>query len=123
MMPSQRFAPAAGSVPLVRRFVAGSLGGLAPDQREIVLLVVSELATNAVVHSGTEFEVRVDESAGDVRVEVSDGGPGRPGMLSPPPDAPHGRGLRIVNGLAEAWGVTQRPIKPGKTVWFSVAAR
>jgi anti-sigma regulatory factor (Ser/Thr protein kinase) len=122
MMPSQRFAPAAGSVPQVRRFVAGSLAGLPRDQREIVLLVVSELATNAVLHSGTEFEVRVDESAGDVRVEVSDDGPGSPVMLSPPSDAPHGRGLQIVNGLAGEWGVTRRSVVPGKTVWFSVPA-
>lgn len=122
-MPRQRFAPAAGSVPAVRRFVEGSLADLAPAQRDIVLLVVSELATNAVLHSGTDFEVQVAASAGTVRVAVSDGGPGRPVMLSPPPEAPHGRGLQIVNGLATSWGVTPGPLRAGKTVWFSVPAR
>lgn len=123
MTPSQWFAPAAGSVPEVRRFVAGSLADLPAAQREIVLLVVSELATNAVLHSGTAFEVRVDETASTVRVEVSDGGEGDPVMLSPPLEAPHGRGLQIVNGLAGSWGVTQGPRAPGKTVWFSLPVR
>jgi anti-sigma regulatory factor (Ser/Thr protein kinase) len=122
MMPVHRFAPSAGSVPAVRRFVSDSLAGVDESQREIVLLVVSELATNAVLHSGTDFEVNVDTSGDDVRVEVSDAGPGEPVMLEPPPEAPHGRGLQIVNGLASSWGVTPGPAPAGKTVWVSVVA-
>jgi PAS domain S-box-containing protein len=84
--------------------------------------MLSELATNAVQHAATEFEVsvRVTPDCGIVRVEVSDGADGYPIPEEPVPDAAHGRGLQIVQALADAWGIEIRRDRPGKTVWFSL---
>ena len=54
-----------------------------------------------------------------MRVEVSDEAPGFPTPREQATDAPHGRGLRIVESLADVWGVEMRRDRPGKTVWFS----
>ncbi|MPY36852.1 SpoIIE family protein phosphatase [Streptomyces adustus] len=94
-------------------------GHLADD----VLLVVSELVTNAVVHAGTDVELvcRLEEeaAAGAVVVEVSDQHPSRAprdGGPEPAYETPeYGRGLRLVATLAEAWGVTYR--RGAKAVW------
>jgi len=87
-------------------------------------LLVSELVANSVEHSGAGkgdligLEVRVAD--GRVLVEVSDGGPGFELPLSPtrhPWEAEYGRGLLIVDSVADAWGVAH-----GKrsTVWFEL---
>jgi hypothetical protein len=53
-----------------------------------------------------------------LRVEMADSGQNYPtaGPM-PPPSSPRGRGLPIVDGLADDWGVTPTPHGPGKTVW------
>ncbi|MFJ9803241.1 SpoIIE family protein phosphatase [Streptomyces wuyuanensis] len=92
------------------------------------VLVVSELATNAVVHAGTGVEVlaRLDPATGDdpaaLVIEVSDRHPARavrsdgPEPESTAPGEPeHGRGLQLVATLAAAWGITYR--QGLKTVW------
>ena len=78
---AQVFPGHAGQVRAARRFLAGVLDGCpAADE---ALLCVSELATNAVLHSrsgrpGGRFTVRATMQAGSVRVEVADeGGPWR----------------------------------------------
>jgi PAS domain S-box-containing protein len=84
--------------------------------------MLSELATNAVQHADSEFEVEISvtpEAGGRcVRVRVSDEAAGFPTPQDPGTDAPHGRGLRIVESLADAWGIEVRRGRPGKTVWF-----
>jgi two-component sensor histidine kinase len=84
--------------------------------------MVSELATNAVQHAQTEFEVGIwvtpDADGRSVLVRVTDNAPGSPAPQNPPVDAAHGRGLRIVEALAARWGVEQEEFGPGKTVWF-----
>ena len=106
-----------------RRFLLGTLPDAGDDDADALALMLSELATNAVQHAATEFEVsvRVAPDGGRVRVEVSDGAAGYPTPQDPVPDAPHGRGLHIVRALADAWGIEMRRDRPGKTVWFSVA--
>jgi anti-sigma regulatory factor (Ser/Thr protein kinase) len=86
----------------------------------LIAVMVSELATNALRHAETSFSVRVDQTPGSVRVEVADGGDGRPAVQSPAPSEPSGRGLRIVESLSDAWGVTAAS-GTGKTVWFTLA--
>jgi two-component sensor histidine kinase len=113
------FVEEAVSVPGARRFVLGCVGHLAPPVLENVGLMVSELATNAVLYGATGFDVEVRCSDDDVVVAVRDGGKGIP-YLGPLPSQLelHGRGLRIVGELADAWGVDIHGDRPGKTVWF-----
>lgn len=102
------------------RFAAAGMPGAAVD---IGLLLVSELATNALRHAGTEFEVEVTATRTGVRVAVSDDSPQRPRepLVLPGPDAEGGRGLAIVDELADRWGVAGDPL--GKTVWFELDRR
>lgn len=91
------------------------LGELADDAE----LIVGELAANAVVHAkgiGEFFEVGLRRRDGVLIVEVSDSFQWRmPERRDADPDDLGGRGLVIVEGLADKWGV--RPREAGKTVW------
>ena len=119
----RRFPATCESVGLARHFLVEHLGGGSDEDVALVVLMLSELATNAVQHAATEFEVAVTvtpEPAGRfVVVCVRDQAPGFPSPQEPPAEAPHGRGLRIVDALANAWGVEVRGERPGKTVWFA----
>ncbi len=117
---TRNFPPAPESVPAARRFATEALSELDPRALEAVKLMVSELATNCVRHAHTGFELTIRRARGEVRIEVTDCAEGTPRMRSPAPDEPTGRGLQIVNMLAEAWGV-DRSTGAGKTVWFTVA--
>ncbi|MFD7687359.1 ATP-binding protein [Streptomyces sp. NPDC059781] len=86
-----------------------------------VLLCVSELATNALLHGvppGRGFLLRLLPYADGVRVEVHDSGGGVPAVPRDEPDE-SGRGLLLVAGLADTWGVGERG--PGKVVWCEFA--
>jgi len=115
---SATFPSGAPSIAAARHFVATALPGLGPGVLADVTLMVSELATNVVHHAGTTFRVSVERTPSRVRVAVSDSGAGRPARRDPGPHDTTGRGLLIVDQLAEAWGVEPDP--PGKSVWFSV---
>jgi hypothetical protein len=82
-----------------------------------VILMVSELATNALVHAASGFQLTVDRTKTRLQVSVADLGAGVPSLQSPPSRQPHGRGLRIVEELSDEWGTSEAP-KKGKTVWF-----
>jgi two-component sensor histidine kinase len=78
--------------------------------------VVSELATNAVVHAATAFTVNLSRLDDVLTLTVEDGSPGFPRQFGPGAElAPGGRGLRIVEALSTAWGVTDKVT--GKSVW------
>jgi serine/threonine-protein kinase RsbW len=83
-----------------------------------VILCLSELAANAVLHSsshrpGGTFTVRIANCPGAyIRIEVEDGGGP---WLAPAPDPCSGRGLDIIRVLAAEWGVATSPA--GRTVW------
>ncbi|WP_346346623.1 ATP-binding protein [Streptomyces sp. SID161] len=102
--------------------------GAAPDLRHRlrdhgfdVRLCATELLTNVIAHvgEGTAVTVRVigaDSRHGRTRVEVTDPDPrALPVLLSVTGEQESGRGLALVDALAERWGVTQRA--DGKTVW------
>ena len=110
----------AASVPAARSFVTRSLAGYAPDAVSRAELLVSELATNCVVHAATAFTVRLTIAGRALRVEVSDDGDGRATVRSPGMSDPHGRGLRLVDQLSTSWGIVRSPRRPGKTLWFSL---
>jgi anti-sigma regulatory factor (Ser/Thr protein kinase) len=114
-----RFAPTPASVAEARRFVldlARTATALPEDVTMDVALLVSELATNAVIHARTPFRVDVAVGEGVIRVEVEDEGPGLPRPRAIAPEATTGRGLLILDRLADRWGTT--PLERGKRVWF-----
>jgi len=79
-------------------------------------LLTSELVTNAIVHGALPIGLEVDMDSKIVTVAVTDGGRRRPVMLESDRSALHGRGVRIIDNLADVWGV--RSQGPSKTVWF-----
>ncbi|MFE7531405.1 ATP-binding protein [Kitasatospora sp. NPDC057542] len=88
---------------------------------EDVLLMVSELVTNACLHApGGPYELRLHWDGARLRVEVADASPVQP-RLRPFGGAgrPGGHGLRVVNRLARAWG--SQPEGVGKLVWLEVS--
>ncbi len=120
---ARRFPATSSSVGQARRFLLAQLPGAGDGEADALVLMLSELATNAVQHAATEFEVAVQVAPGGhrVRVEVTDGATGFPTPQDQDADAPHGRGLHIVRTLADAWGIEMRGHQPGKTVSFSLA--
>jgi anti-sigma regulatory factor (Ser/Thr protein kinase) len=117
---SQSFRRDPRSVAEARRFAKHVLASESKEALEAIELMVSELATNSVRHAGTGFELKISCSSEEVRIEVTDRSGMQPQMRSPAPDEPHGRGLRIVDMLSDAWGVNGS-LPSGKTVWFTVA--
>ncbi|MEV6973154.1 ATP-binding protein [Kitasatospora sp. NPDC093806] len=89
---------------------------------EDVLLMVSELVTNACRHApGGVRELRLNWDGVRLRAEVADACPIPPGLLrSAAPGWPGGHGLRVVDRLARAWGWA--PEGRGKRVWLEVPA-
>ena len=81
-------------------------------------LVLTELATNAVVFSPPPFSVRLSFEAGRLRVEVHDNSMRLPRPRNYGPEATNGRGLHVVAGLCDDWGATAN--NAGKVVWATV---
>jgi anti-sigma regulatory factor (Ser/Thr protein kinase) len=113
----QSFDPQPHSVRAARRFVASVLRDTGADP-EVAELLTSELATNAVIHASTEFEVRVRTADSGVRVEIVNDEPELLASLRDP-DERGGRGLRIIESLAARWGTESDPRH--KIVWFEIA--
>ncbi|MFD4945450.1 ATP-binding protein [Streptomyces sp. NPDC058239] len=121
-----------GIVPTARDFARqalhdwGWLPATSADGRaaaEDVLLVVSELVTNACLHADGPEELRIACTAKVLRVEVVDGGAGQPAPRTPHrAGRPGGHGMFIVQRLCLDWGVLRVAGRAGKTVWAELAA-
>jgi anti-sigma regulatory factor (Ser/Thr protein kinase) len=116
-LPPDLRAPERGRA-LVERMLRG-----APEERAWdAEVLVSEVVTNAVLHGqpdgGEPVRMTVEADSSRLRVEVEDGGPGiaEAGPDLPAPTATSGRGLAIVGGLADRWGVGRLPSR----VWFEL---
>ena len=121
-----------GVVPLARDYTRqalyawGWLPAATADRRaaaEDVLLVVSELVTNACLHAGGPEELFLACDDKVIRVEVSDRGTGQPAPRTPHrAGRPGGHGMFIVQRLCLDWGVVRTPGRAGKTVWAELGA-
>lgn len=120
MRAKRHFPNSPSSVTQARRFVQEHLVGAPADVADTVAVMTSELATNSIRHAASAFEVGIDRGTREIRVEVTDEGSGVPTVLSPDPTQPSGRGLFMVDKLADDWGVTASREHNVKTVWFSV---
>ena len=104
-----------------RRFVSHTLQdwGLKGAPVADAELMVSELVTNVVLHLRECATVTVERSDGHVRVAVADPSTTLPALRAYEPEAVTGRGLLLVDRIADRWGVEQSG--RGKTVWFEVS--
>jgi anti-sigma regulatory factor (Ser/Thr protein kinase) len=117
--------PAGASAPsLARACLSAAAEELTSDEHvaEDLLLLTTELVTNAIQHSGVrpgeDIILRVDRE-GAIRVEVLDTGPGfSPASPRSPWGASPGWGLRLIDGLAKAWGVEREGART--KVWFEL---
>jgi two-component sensor histidine kinase len=109
----RRFEASPGAVREARAFLQTAIAGrVAPEVQSELTVVLSELASNAVRHARTSFEVVVATN-GHVRIEVEDGSTG-----APVPKAPSGEGgwgLVLVDRVCDRWGVDISGEK--KCVW------
>jgi anti-sigma regulatory factor (Ser/Thr protein kinase) len=105
------------SISVARQLVHSHTTALGSDQRDDAALMVSELLTNALVHGIGEISLGIDADGDTVRVEVSDEGSVRV-EPSPTPGAHGGWGLRIIDELADEWGVLAGSTK----VWFRLTS-
>jgi anti-sigma regulatory factor (Ser/Thr protein kinase) len=119
-MTSRVFGNAPEAVSAARHYVVDLLADVPHAIVDEVAVMVSELATNCVRHTDTEFTVNVEHDRNRIRVEVTDRGAGAPTVRVPDATEPTGRGLRIVRELSDAFGVEPASGAPGKTVWFVV---
>ena len=109
------------SVGDARRFVTRVLSewGLT-EAIDVVALLVSELATNAVLHARTAYAVVVSANREDVRVEVLDGSSVQPRRRQNSNAAATGRGVAMIDRLATSWGTRAGAHGFAKGVWFTV---
>ncbi|MEE1737556.1 ATP-binding protein [Streptomyces sp. BE147] len=119
--------PDPAEVGRARRWARSRLvgSGIGDDEplAETLILLISELVTNAVVHTGCPAVLRMlfgsaGDGAGTVRVEVADASDRPPLQRHAEGDDTNGRGLELVDGLADRWG--WQPEGAGKRIWCEV---
>lgn len=109
------------SVARIRRFAVQTSRWAAPAvDADTVALLVSEVATNALVHGAGKVRVRVRPTDTGLRVEVHDEAATLPARRQATPLDEGGRGIALVDAMSASWGAETTP--DGKTVWFEVAA-
>ena len=118
---STTLAPEPSSAAEARRFVRAALvdwGESSLD--EVAALLVTELVTNAVLHTRSGPEITARLAGRRLRIEVADDSPTPPVRHHYSPRAGTGRGMILVGELASAWG--SEPAGTGKIVWFELEA-
>jgi anti-sigma regulatory factor (Ser/Thr protein kinase) len=108
--------PSAGR--LARGFVLSLLGTWGLEELcDTVVLLTSEVVTNAVLHAASPLALQVTRLDDGVRVAISDGSRSQPARRRHSQQATTGRGLRLLDDLSDEWGSDANA--GGKTVWFT----
>jgi anti-anti-sigma factor len=112
---------AAAAARLYVRDILGYWQPALPDSAvlERAVLVANELVTNAVVHARTDLRLRLELRGDWLHIAVHDGSPRLLRSVTADPEAEGGRGLRLVEQVARAWGVHPDP-DGGKVVWCTL---
>lgn len=114
-------APTAASAGRARAVIRSALATWGLDGLEdVACLLVTELVSNMVRHAPSEAELVVRRHGPVLRVGVADDDPAPPVRLYPAPLATGGRGLALVDTLADRWGYEVADDATGKTVWFEL---
>jgi anti-sigma regulatory factor (Ser/Thr protein kinase) len=113
--------PAASSPRTAREQLRPHISGWGDDdRRDCVLVLLSELVTNAVLHARSEITVHLDLTDDRLRVQVDDSSRTPPVRRPTRDDVPGGRGLQLLDVMSEQWGVLTSGA--GKTVWFEICS-
>jgi anti-sigma regulatory factor (Ser/Thr protein kinase) len=120
-MTELRLPPSTESVPVARRFARDQLRRSGADVDTVVLLV-SEVVTNAVLHARSDVVLSVADRGEVARVEVGDASPMPPHVHRFAVESATGRGLRLLDQLSLRWGTTNTAAGRGKVVWFEVGS-
>ena len=104
-----------------RRFVARMLRSWGVEEARIepVMLVANELVANAIVHARSAPSLRLEASGSALLLRVTDASPDLPVARKATLDGHGGRGLLLVETLADRWGIDAS--SSGKTVWATFA--
>jgi anti-sigma regulatory factor (Ser/Thr protein kinase) len=94
--------------------------GVEDGRLDLLVLLVSELVTNAVAHADPPVTLRVHVDHERTRVEVTDGVREVPVVRNPPPTAFGGRGVMFVDRLSSSWGTCDEDGDAAKAVWFEL---
>jgi anti-sigma regulatory factor (Ser/Thr protein kinase) len=101
-----------------RSFVRSTADVLEDDRLDDLLVLTSEVVTNAVLHARTPVELGITVTDDAVLVCVADGADGTPRHQDQSDGRESGRGIMLVRELADEWGVLPHDTKQGKAVWF-----
>jgi DcmR-like sensory protein/histidine kinase-like protein len=117
---AELYIPVPTALRAVRRFVKNTLTSWGrPTFIGDASLVVSELATNAIVHANSPFRVSLTATDTGVRIAVDDLSPHLPILRAPDAAPTGGRGVMLVDALSRHWGVEAGP--HGKRIWAEIA--
>ena len=121
MLACSVFPPELSSARAARTWLAGELAawGVDGETAERARLLVSELVANGVVHGRSQVMVTVRLQRSVLTVSVADEDTRRPVLYRADESALGGRGLTLVEQLADSWGVADQEF--GKAVWFRLA--
>ncbi len=115
--------PVVASVPLARHLTLDLLRAWgSPHALADAALLVSELVSNVVDHVQGEAALTLELAlAGEwLRISVVDGSSIRPVVRELQQDRPRGRGLQLIEAIADRWGAEDH--HGGKRIWFELAA-
>ncbi|MGH8905881.1 MAG: ATP-binding protein [Egibacteraceae bacterium] len=115
----RRYCGGPADIGTARHLIAGQLDGIvAWETCQLAVLLTSEIVTNAVVHAGSVFVLRLTVRPDTIRIDVRDRSTHLPHLRHPAASEEHGRGLHLVHAFASRWGC--EPAASGKSVWFEL---
>ena len=109
------------SVRISRELVRRTLHSIDADLVEVAAILTDEMVANAVKHGRPPISLSIESDNDGIVISVADCGPGFPVARTVSHTDENGRGLMIIDILADEWGVV--PLYRGKQVWFRLHVR